>query len=108
MNTNTTTYRTLQAGQSLALSDRRPLSLVLVEGEVLVQAPAQWLGGAILLLPPTRVAGPQTLNFEAGTSFTATTRAKFAIEQKQGRGARLAGALFGASTRLTFRPSYNK
>ena len=96
MNTTTTTsYQTLQAGQALALPVRRPQSLVLVEGEVLVQVPAQWLGGALLTLPPTRVAAPQALNFEAGATFVATTRAKVAIEERQGAGGGLARAFFG-------------
>ena len=81
MNTTHITYQTLQAGQALALPGRRPLSLVLVEGEVLAQAPAQWLGGELVLLPPKRVAAPLALDFEAGTAFTATARAKVAIEQ---------------------------
>jgi len=94
MNTTTTSYETLQAGEALDLP-RRPRSLVLVEGEVLVQVPARWLGGALLVLPPTTVTAPQVLDFETGASFVATTRAKFAIEQVQGTGGRLASAFFG-------------
>ena len=98
MNTTHTTYQTLQAGQALALPARRPLSLVLVEGEVLVQPPAQWLGGALVLIPPKRVAAPLALDFESGTAFTATARAKVAIEQPVRVGGWLASVFLGPQT----------
>jgi hypothetical protein len=83
MNT-TTTFKTLQPGQSLALPARRPQSLVLVEGEVLVQAPAQWLGGALVLSQPVRVTAPHALDVDAQSQVVASSVARIAIEETQG------------------------
>jgi hypothetical protein len=91
MNT-TTTYQALQPGQAFAWPARQPKSLVLVEGEVLVQAPAQWLGDALVLSQPMRVTAPQALNVGEGCSVVASTRSKVAIEEAQHAGGWLTGA----------------
>jgi hypothetical protein len=80
MNTTTTSFQTLRPGQALALPARLPKSLVLVEGEVLVQAPAQWLGGTLVLSKPVRFAAPQSLPVDDGAMIIAGTRARLAMQ----------------------------
>jgi hypothetical protein len=78
-----TTYRTmaLQSGQALAIDRHRPASLFVAEGEVLVQAPAAWLGGTVILAPPRRVAGPAALACAEIASITALGAAKIHLEE---------------------------
>lgn len=77
-----TAYRSipLQSGQSVAFDRHRPARLFLAEGEVLLQAPAEWLGGTLVLAPARRVAAPAELAGEL-VSLTALGAAKLQVEE---------------------------
>lgn len=78
-----TTYRTmtLQSGQALAIDRHRPASLFVAEGEVLVQAPANWLGGTVVLPAPRRAVAPAALACSEIASITAIGSAKIHLEE---------------------------
>ena len=78
-----TTFRTmtLQSGQALAIDRHRSASLFLAEGEVLVQAPAEWLAGTVVLAAPRRVAAPAALAGAQIASVTALGAAKIQVEE---------------------------
>lgn len=78
-----TSYRTmtLQSGQALAIDRHRPASLFVAEGEVLVQAPAAWLGETFVLAPPRRVAAPAALACAEIASITAVGAVKISVEE---------------------------
>jgi hypothetical protein len=71
----------LQAGQALALSGSPEGRLVLVEGEVLVQAQAAWIAGTVVQPPPVRIAAPAFVLLSELGSLRATGRVKLVIEQ---------------------------
>jgi hypothetical protein len=81
---NTTHARSipLQSGQALAV-DRRWARLVLIEGEVLLQAPADWVGGTVVLAPPRRVVAPAALDCAEMSSIAAIGPAKLLIEEAE-------------------------
>ena len=78
-----TSYRTmtLQSGQALAIDRHHPASLFVAEGEVLVQAPAAWLGETFLLPAPRRVAAPAALACAEIASITAVGAVKIQVEE---------------------------
>ena len=78
-----TTYRTmkLQSGQALAIDRHRPGSLLVAEGEVLVQAPANWLGGTVVLPTARRAVAPAALACSEIASITAIGSAKIHLEE---------------------------
>ena len=78
-----TTYRTmaLQSGQTLAIDRHGPASLFLAEGEVLVQAPAQWFAGTVVLTAPRRVVAPAALACAQIASITALDAVKVHVEE---------------------------
>jgi hypothetical protein len=78
-----TNYRTttLQSGQALAIDRHRSGSLFLAEGEVLLQAPAAWLGNTVVLMPPRRVVAPAVLACAEVSSITALGAAKVHLEE---------------------------
>lgn len=59
MNTQAKVQR-IEAGQALAFP-RRAGSVVLAQGEVLLQEPAQWLGGTMIVPRAVRLAAPAVL-----------------------------------------------
>lgn len=63
MNTQSRTY-TLLPGQALVLPEGTA-AVVLVQGEVLLQPPAQWLGGTVVASPATRISAPAMLPRDA-------------------------------------------
>jgi hypothetical protein len=73
--------RTLAAGQALAVRAKR---LILVEGELLVQAPAQWLGDTVAFAPATHVAAPAALVLDGTLSVRALGGVRIVIEQPAG------------------------
>ena len=79
-----TTYRTmtLQSGQALAIDRHRPASVFVAEGEVLVQAPANWLGGTVVLPAPRRAVAPAALTGSEIASITAIGSAKIHLEEE--------------------------
>lgn len=74
----------LQSGQALAVDRHRGAQLFVAEGEVLLQAPARWLGGTVVLAPPRRVAAPAALACAEIASLTALGAAKVVIEETTG------------------------
>lgn len=88
------TYRSirLQSGQSLAVDRRRPARLFVTEGEVLLETPAAWLGGKVVLAPAWRVAAPAELNGAEITAIHATGAAKVLVEEVPGALAKLKSA----------------
>lgn len=78
-----TSYRSipLQSGQALAVDRHGCAQLLVAEGEVLVQAPADWLGGTVVLAPPRRVVAPAALNCAEIHSITAMGAAKILVEE---------------------------
>ena len=61
MNTNHRSIP-LRSGQALAVGRHGSSTLFLAEGEVLVQAPAQWLGDQVFQAPARRVTAPAALS----------------------------------------------
>src|SRR3954471_18436119 len=51
----------LQSGQALAVDRHGAATLFLAEGEVLLQGPAEWLGGSVVFPPARRIAAPAVL-----------------------------------------------
>ena len=88
------TYRpvTLQPGQSLAIDRHAATRVLVTEGEVLVQAPAQWLGETVLFTPPRRVVAPAALTGGTILSLIAVGAAKIQVEQVASPLAKLKGA----------------
>jgi hypothetical protein len=78
-----TNYRSLQlgSGQSLAVDRHGCATLFLTEGEVLLQAPPEWLAGTVFQSPPRRVAAPAALPAAEIHSITAIVAAKFQLEE---------------------------
>jgi hypothetical protein len=73
--------RTLAAGQALAVAAKQ---LILVEGELLVQAPSQLLADTVVFAPATRVLAPAALALEGTWSVLALSDAKIVLEQPAG------------------------
>jgi hypothetical protein len=80
MNTMQSELHTLQAGEALTVARGRSSKLIVAEGEVLVQAPAQWLAGIVLVPPPRRVSGPASLELDGTESVMAIRHAKIMFE----------------------------
>ena len=74
----------LQAGQALALSELPEGRLVLVEGEVLVQGPASWIAGTVVVPTAMRFTAPSVVPLSALGSLRATGRTKLVIERAPG------------------------
>lgn len=72
MNTQAQVHR-LQAGQaiSLPLPRRGAGPVVLAQGELLVQEPARWLGGTVVVPAPVRLVAPAVLPEAPSASVTA-------------------------------------
>ena len=81
MNTQPRTLR-LSAGQSLLLSSRIAGPPVLVQGEVLVQGPAQWLGGVVVVPTAVRVSGPALLPGDGAASVVAVRDAVVLVQER--------------------------
>jgi hypothetical protein len=81
MNTTNSRWIPLQSGQALALDRHRSAKVFLAEGEVLLQAPAQWLGGTLVLAPPRRLAAPAAWTGAGIDSIRALGSAKVLIEE---------------------------
>ena len=73
----------LQPGQTLAF-DRHATRLFVTEGEVLVQARAQWLAETLLFTAPRRIAAPAAIDCKDIASLTAVGAAKVHLEQAPG------------------------
>jgi hypothetical protein len=72
---------TLQPGQALAIDRHAAARLLVTAGEVLVQAPAQWLGETVVFSPPRRIAGPAALDCAGIQSVTAIGAVKIHLAQ---------------------------
>jgi hypothetical protein len=71
----------LQSGQGFALDRHGCANLFLTEGEVLLQASAEWIGETVILAPPRRVAAPAALTYGRSHSLTALGAAKIRVEE---------------------------
>ena len=80
MNTQGQVHR-LEIGQALSLPRRSAGPAVLTEGELLVQEPAQWLAGLVVLPTPVRLAAPAVLPCGACTSFVATRPSSVVVQE---------------------------
>jgi hypothetical protein len=76
------TYRsiTLQSGEALALDRQGSRTLLVTEGEVLLQGAAEWIAETVILPPPRRVVAPAVLACGAIHSLAAIGAAKIQIE----------------------------
>ena len=74
----------LQSGQAMAVDRHGSAKLFVTEGEVLLQAPAQWLGNTVVVAPPRRVAAPAALDCGEIASITAVGAAKIQVEETPG------------------------
>lgn len=81
-----TTYHSirLQPGQAFALDRRGSVNLFVIEGEVLLQASAEWIGETVVLAPPRRVAAPAALTWGRRHSLTAIGAVKIRVEEPAG------------------------
>ena len=79
MNTQTQVHR-LEAGQALALPGRDAGQAVLSEGELLVQAPARWLAGTVVLAAPVRLVAPAVLRLEPSSSVVAVRPSSVVVQ----------------------------
>jgi hypothetical protein len=70
MNTQTHVHR-LEAGQALAPARRSAGPAALIQGELVVQEPARWLAGRVVLPAPVRLVAPAVLPCGPSTSFVA-------------------------------------
>ena len=80
MNTNQRSIP-LQSGQALAVDRHGSAKLYVTEGEVLLHAPARWLGGTVVLTPPRRVVAPALLDCAEIDSITAVGAVKIQLEE---------------------------
>ena len=80
MNTQTQVHR-LEAGQALALSRQGAGPVVLAEGEVLVQAPARWRAGTVVLSAPVRHVAPAALRLEPSSSVIALRPSSMVVRE---------------------------
>lgn len=79
MNTQTHVHH-LEAGQALALSSPGGGPAVLREGELLLQQPARWLGGTVVLPAPVRLVAPALLPAGQGGSFVAVRPSSVVVQ----------------------------
>jgi hypothetical protein len=71
----------LQSGQGFALGRHGSADLFLTEGEVLLQASAEWICETVILAPPRRVVAPAALTYGRTYSLTAIGAAKIRVEE---------------------------
>ena len=83
MNTNHRSIP-LQSGQALSVGRHGSATLFLVEGEVLLQAPAEWLGDMVFQAPSRRVAAPAVFTGSEIHTLTALGTATIQIEEAPG------------------------
>lgn len=98
MNTQTQLHE-LQAGEALAFSRASKGRVLLAQGEVLVQAPALWLAGTVVVPPVRRLSAPASLPLSEAGSLRATRAARLVIEEAPGLAALLKSALAGLRRR---------
>ncbi|MEJ5991634.1 hypothetical protein WG902_16645 [Ramlibacter sp. PS3R-8] len=92
MNTQTQLHA-LQAGEALAFPGSSKGRVILIEGEVLVQAPALYLAGTAILPPERRLSAPATLTMAEAGSLRVTRSARLVVEAAPGLGATIKSAL---------------
>lgn len=73
--------QSLEAGQALALPRRGAGPAVLTRGEVLVQEPAQWLGGTVVVPPAVRFVAPAVLPATASGAVVAVRASTVVVPQ---------------------------
>lgn len=98
MNTQTQLHE-LQAGEALAFPRASKGRVILAEGEVLFQAPAQYLASTVIVPPARRLSAPASLPLSEVGSLRATRAARVVIEEAPGLRATLMSALAGLRRR---------
>jgi hypothetical protein len=93
METNRKRQVTLQSGEALPVDLPRGARLYLTQGELVLQAPARWLAGTVVLSPARRVAAPAMLAPAEIQAATALTTATFLVEAQPGMVQRIGMAL---------------
>ena len=71
----------LAAGQALALPRGTARPLVLAEGELLMQGPALWLAGSVVLPAPVRLVAPAALPVGGSESFVAVRPSSVVVDE---------------------------
>src|SRR5687768_9775385 len=82
----------LQSGQALALASQGSAQLFVIEGEVLLQPAAQWLGETVVVAPARRVAAPAEVACDGMLSLTALGTAKVRFGEAVSLGDKLRSA----------------
>lgn len=80
MNTQTQVHR-LEAGQALALGRRSEGPAVLTQGELLVQEPARWLAGVVVMPRAVRLVAPAVLPTAPSCSFVAVRASSVVVRE---------------------------
>lgn len=75
----------LESGQALPLPRRAGGTVVLSRGELLMQEPARWLAGTVVLPPPVRLVAPASLPAGAACSFVAVRDSTVVVEEAGSR-----------------------
>lgn len=91
----------LQAGEALSLSRNASGRIVLVEGEVLLQPPALYLAGTVVVPPVRRLSAPGSWMVSEAGSLHATRGARVLVEETPGWGETLKAALAGLQRRYS-------
>jgi hypothetical protein len=76
---NTQVQMHLQAGQAFTPPSRHDGPVILAEGELLAQAPADWLGGTVVVPPPVRLVAPAVV--DPSSSFVAVRASTLVVPQ---------------------------
>src|SRR5687767_2239498 len=92
MNTQTQLHE-LQAGEALPLPRNANGRVVLVEGEVLFQAPALYLAGTVVVPAVRRVSAPASWLLSEAGSVVAARGARLVVQEAPRLGATLRAAL---------------
>jgi hypothetical protein len=80
----TTRSIALQPGEALAPDRHASTRLFVTEGEVLVQAPAQWLAEALVVSAPRRIVAPAAIACKDIAALAAIGAVKLHIEEPVG------------------------
>lgn len=79
----------LRSGQALVVDRFGSATLYLAEGELLLQAPATWLAGTVVIAPARRVLAPALLDAREIASAVAVGAVKVRVQRAAGLLARL-------------------
>lgn len=75
--------RRLETGQVLPAPARGEGPAVLTEGELLLQQPARWLGGTLVMTPPARLVAPALVPDMEPGSIVAVRASTVIVQQRE-------------------------